>query len=375
MDKHPARFASGLTAGTRARLEERYARMVEAAPTAMLLLNHAGEIETVNRQAERILGAPRSDLLGRHLETVVLGAGPLHQAALRRGYVGHMQAHVAAETDLLARGGDGVLFPVEIDLNTVETEDGPMVVAALTDVTERREQGALRDRQALDLAQSNADLQEFAYIASHDLRAPVRAISLLADWIVEDIQATATPETLENLRLMRQRAARLEMLLDGLLTYSTAGHARAVSETVKLPGLVDDIVDSLAPPAGFLVRFHGPVKTIETQRAPLEHVLQNLIANAIRHHDRTSGTVIVTARRVENGTEFSVQDDGPGIAPAFHKKIFAIFQTLTSRDECETSGVGLSIVQKTVEARGGRVWVESEPPARGTIFRFTWPQA
>jgi signal transduction histidine kinase len=173
---------------------------------------------------------------------------------------------------------------------------------------------------------------------------------------------------------MRQRATRLEMLLDGLLTYSSAGHARAASETVHLPALVDDIVDSLAPPAGFLVRFQGPVKSIQTPRVPLEHVLQNLIANAIRHHDRTSGTVIVTARQVENGTEFGVQDDGPGIAPAFHKKIFAIFQTLSSRDECETSGVGLSIVQKTVEARGGRVWVESEPPKRGTIFRFTWPR-
>ncbi len=374
MDKHPARFASGLTAGTRVRLEERYARMVEAAPTAMLLLNHAGEIETVNRQAELVLGTQRAELLSRHLETVVLGAGALHQAALRRGYVGQLQAHAMAGTDLLARRGDGSLFPVEIDLNTIETEDGPMVVAALTDVTARREEGATRDRQALDLAQSNADLQEFAYIASHDLRAPVRAISLLADWIAEDIQASAGPETLENLRLMRQRATRLEMLLDGLLTYSSAGHARAASETVHLPALVDDIVDSLAPPAGFLVRFQGPVKSIQTPRVPLEHVLQNLIANAIRHHDRTSGTVIVTARQVENGTEFGVQDDGPGIAPAFHKKIFAIFQTLSSRDECETSGVGLSIVQKTVEARGGRVWVESEPPKRGTIFRFTWPR-
>jgi light-regulated signal transduction histidine kinase (bacteriophytochrome) len=241
-------------------------------------------------------------------------------------------------------------------------------------VTERREEGAVRDQKAMDLARSNADLQEFAYIASHDLRAPVRAISLLADWIAEDLQASASAETLDNLRLMRQRAGRLEMLLDGLLTYSSAGHAKAPNETVNLPALVDDIVDSLAPPAGFAVHFHGPVKTIETPRVPLEHVLQNLIANAIRHHDLKTGQVIVSARRAENATEFSVQDDGPGIAPAFHHKIFAIFQTLSSRDDCETSGVGLSIVQKTVEARGGRVWVESEPPARGTVFRFTWPR-
>jgi PAS domain S-box-containing protein len=360
---------------TRARLEERYGRMVEAAPSAMILLNHAGEIETVNRRAEIILGTSRDDLLGRHVETLVPGAAALHHAALRRGYVAHSESHAVTNIDLMARRGDGGVFPVEIDLSTIETEDGPMVVAALTDVTHRREAGAARERQALDLAQSNADLQEFAYIASHDLRAPLRAISLLADWIAEDIQASAGSETLDNLRLMRQRAGRLEMLLDGLLTYSSIGHGKAPNETVELPGLVADIVDSLAPGPGFIVRFEGPVQSIATPRAPLEHVLQNLISNAIRHHDLAQGHVQVTARRLETGIEFAVRDDGPGIAPAFHKRIFAIFQTLISRDDCETSGVGLSIVQKTVESRGGRVWVESEPPRRGTIFRFTWPLA
>ena len=355
-------------------LEDRYRRMVEDSPSAMILLNHAGEIETVNRQAEAILGYPRGELLGRHMETLVAGASALHQAALRRGFIGHGESRaLTPDLDLTARRGDGSLIPVEIDLNTIETGDGPMVVVAITDVTERRQAGAAHAQQTADLAQSNAELQEFAYIASHDLRAPVRAISLLADWIAEDIQPIASHETLDNLRLMRQRAARLEMLLDGLLTYSSVGHAKAPSENVDLARLVQDIVETISPPVAFRIRFQGPITQLETPRVPLEHVLQNLIANAIRHHDRDSGDVVVSATCYPGGAEFSVRDDGPGIAPAFHKRVFAIFQTLTSRDDCESSGVGLSIVQKTVEGRGGRVWIDSAPPARGTIFRFTWP--
>ena len=110
------------------------------------------------------------------------------------------------------------------------------------------------------------------------------------------------------------------------------------------------------------------------QRPPIEHVLRNLISNAIKHHDRLDGEVVVSVRMTTDGmAEFHVEDDGLGIAPEFHQRIFAIFQTLRSRDEVETSGVGLSIVMKIVEQAGGRAWVESAPPRRGAVFLFTWP--
>jgi signal transduction histidine kinase len=233
---------------------------------------------------------------------------------------------------------------------------------------------AERDLRALELSRLNTDLEEFAYVASHDLRAPLRAIRQLADWIEQDIQSVASSEVLENLQLMRQRTTRLEMLIASLLSYSQAGHAKSAVETVHLGELVEEIIGSIGPPPGFVVRFQGEAPIIHTQRSPLDHVLRNLISNAIKHHDRPEGEVVVSVHMIDGSAEFRVEDDGPGIAPEFHKRIFTIFQTLKSRDDQETSGVGLSIVQKIVDRAGGRVWIESAPPRRGTGFLFTWPE-
>lgn len=253
----------------------------------------------------------------------------------------------------------------------------PRILLLPSPMQMREARAALSEREAraLELAQVNADLQQFAYIASHDLKSPLHAIAQLAEWIREDIKAVATPETIENLHLMQQRAGRLQMLIASLLNYSRAGYVKARAEAVDIAGLFDNIVASLAPPAGFRVEFRGQAITIHTHRSPLEHVLRNLIANAIQHHDRTEAEITVSVRITAGIAEFRVEDDGPGIAPKFHERIFLIFQTLQHRDDQEASGVGLSIVKKTVERLGGKVWVESAPPRRGSVFLFTWPEA
>jgi signal transduction histidine kinase len=250
-----------------------------------------------------------------------------------------------------------------------------MLLPSPLQLREANEALSQRERQAQELSRLNGDLEQFAYIASHDLKAPLRAIGQLATWIGQDIQATARPEVLENLQIMRHRADRLEMLIMSLLNYARVGHDKAEAETVYLGELVADIVSSIAPPPGFQVQFQSEAPAIITQRAPLDHVLRNLISNAVKHHDRTEGQIRVSVRMVDGVMEFRVEDDGPGIAPAYHKQIFMIFQTLLSRDDRETSGVGLSIVRKIVERGGGVVWVESTPPRRGTVFLFTWPEA
>ena len=227
-----------------------------------------------------------------------------------------------------------------------------------------------------ELERSNADLEEFAYAASHDLKAPLRAIGHLAQWIGEDLGTTANPDTIENLKLLQGRVMRLQSLLDGLLAYSRVGRQTDTTvEEVNIAELVSDIVALLAPPPSFIVACEANMPLLRTDRMPIEVVLTNLISNGLKHHDRDGGRITVGMRLTDGVAEVRVSDDGPGIAPRFHDRIFVIFQTLASRDDVESSGIGLAIAKKRVQAHGGQIWVESAPPARGSTFVFTWNEA
>ncbi len=239
----------------------------------------------------------------------------------------------------------------------------------------RRKMTLDKEQQRQELARSNADLEEFAYAASHDLKAPLRAIANLVRWINEDIAATASPETLENLNLLDGRATRLQMLLDGLLAYSRIGRTHPSVEDVDIAKMVRDVAEMLAPPPGFVIACEATMATIYTHLVSIQVVLQNLICNALKHHDHSEGRIIVSVRQIDGMAEFRVTDDGPGIEPRYQERIFAIFQTLASRDEAVSSGIGLAIVKKKVLAHGGRVWIESAPPVRGSTFAFTWKEA
>jgi signal transduction histidine kinase len=229
-----------------------------------------------------------------------------------------------------------------------------------------------RERVESELRRSNDDLDSFAYSASHDLKAPLRGIRNLTDWIAEDIEGTASADTVENLALVRSRVERLDLLLDSLLRYSRIGRSGDVAEDVDIAGLVATITDYLAPAPGFSVTTSGAPLAFRSARAPLEQVLCNLIGNGLKHHDRDTGNITVSVRDLGHAVEFRVEDDGPGVPAQFHARIFAMFQTLRPRDELEGSGMGLAIVKKTVEAHGGSIRVESAPPLRGTTFIFTW---
>lgn len=235
---------------------------------------------------------------------------------------------------------------------------------------------ARQTQQAIqaELERSNADLDGFAYVASHDLKAPLRGIKNLAQWIDEDIGSNASAETKENLHLLNRRVDRLDKLLESLLAYSRVGRKIGITEKIDTQQLIDEISEYLAPPAGFVIRCIGKMPLVFSPKAPLEQVFRNLINNAIKHHDHASGEVLISAEDLGEYLRFSVADDGPGIAAEFHERIFQMFQTLRPRDEREGSGMGLAIVKKTVENFGGRITVRSESQERGTEFLFTWPK-
>jgi PAS domain S-box-containing protein len=356
--------------------EDRFARVVEASPTALVLVGQTGRIEMVNGQAERMFGYDRSALHGEPLELLLPHRFRYRHVGLRDGFFTAMSSRMMGEgQDLFGLRKDGTEFPLEIGLNPIDIDGDPMVLAGIIDVTARHEIERQQERQRLELERSNADLEEFAYAASHDLKAPLRAISHLVQWIGDDIGSTANPETLENLKLLQSRVSRMQMLLDGLLAYSRVGHSNSAVEDVDVGDVVREIFAMLAAPSGFVLACEGTLPVLRTHRMPIQVVLTNLIGNGLKHHDRSEGRIAVSAQLVDGVAEFRVTDDGPGVAPRFHDRIFLMFQTLASRDDVESSGIGLTIVKKKVQGHGGQIRVESAPPARGTTFVFTWKES
>jgi signal transduction histidine kinase len=238
------------------------------------------------------------------------------------------------------------------------------------------------ERQADELAhltaaleRTNRDLDQFAYVASHDLKAPLRGIANLAQWIEEDIGDRLSGDSKQHMALMKGRVHRMEALIDGILLYSRAGRVRGSTETLDTGRLVNDIVELIAPPEGVSVEVAPEMPTLFTERVPLQQVFMNLIGNAIKYSRPTRPDVHVRVswQPSHDSVQFSIADNGPGIAPEFHERIWGIFQTLQARDKVEGTGIGLSVVKRIIESRGGQVWLDSAPGA-GSTFHFTWPR-
>jgi light-regulated signal transduction histidine kinase (bacteriophytochrome) len=222
------------------------------------------------------------------------------------------------------------------------------------------------------LEASNQELDQFAYVASHDLKAPLRGIANLSQWIEDDLGDRLDDQSRGHLHLLRGRVVRLENLIGGILAYSRAGRDSSEQAVVDVGALVAEVWELLAPPATARLEVAAPLPQLRASRVQLQQILLNLIGNAIKYNAERALTIRVVVQRAGRRWEFSVADDGIGIAPEYAEKIWGLFQTLERRDKIESTGIGLSVVRKIVESRGGKAWVESEL-GRGATFRFTWP--
>ncbi|MBD2253544.1 PAS domain-containing sensor histidine kinase [Nostoc parmelioides] len=223
------------------------------------------------------------------------------------------------------------------------------------------------------LQQRNQELDQFAYVASHDLKAPLRAIASLSEWLEEDLADQLPEENQHQMQLLRGRVRRMEALIDGLLEYSRIGRVHTELTQVNVDSLLREVIDSLQPPASFHIEIQPKMPTLVTKRVPLQQVFANLIENAIEHHTRIDGRVKISVRDLGKYYEFSVEDDGPGIPVEYQDKVFVIFQTLEPRDRKENTGIGLAIVKKIVETEGGSINLKSVF-GTGSTFCFTWPK-
>ena len=217
------------------------------------------------------------------------------------------------------------------------------------------------------------ELEQFAYVTSHDLKAPLRGIANLADWLREDLQENLSTDAVEQFALLQDRVGRMQALIEGLLEYSKVGRVQGAAVTVVTESLLKEVVDMLSLPEHAVVDIASDMPVLTTDELRLSQVFSNLIGNAVKHHMGGRINIWVSVREAEKFYEFSVADNGPGIAPQYHAKVFKMFQTLTPRDLGDDSGIGLALVKKIVEEQGGSVTLEAEE-GTGSIFRFTWPK-
>jgi len=222
------------------------------------------------------------------------------------------------------------------------------------------------------LQKRNHELDQFAYVTSHDLKAPLRGVGTIVKWIEDELAAELSPQLRTYLDQIKGRLSRLEDLINGLLAYARVGRAAQTTETVDVGQLLREVAELVVPP-DFRLTLGPALPTFGTDRLGLQQVFTNLLSNAVKYHQRGAGHLGVSCREAGRFYEFRVQDDGPGIAAEYHQKVFLLFQTLRDRHTAESTGIGLSIVQKIIDEHQGTIRIESAP-GQGAGFIFTWPK-
>jgi two-component system sensor kinase FixL len=263
--------------------------------------------------------------------------------------------------------------PSDPECSTLERES-----QRLQDENERlagelEEQTRQRHRAEQKQADINAELAHFAYVVSHDLRAPLRGIRLITEWLCEDYGEKLGPEAKEQIALLQNRVNRVQSLVDGVLQYSRIGRINEDPVAVNLNELLPMIVESVAPPAHLRITIAPHLPTLTCEKTRIVQVFQHLLTNAVTFMDKPQGEIHVGCVEEPEHWRFRVADNGPGIGAKHFERIFRLFQTLASKEEQGSTGVGLTLVKKIVELYGGKVWVESEI-GKGSTFFFTFPK-
>lgn len=352
-------FASNL-AETHQSNSLQLSNIIENAVEGIMQNDTNGIILTYNKACEDIFGYTAEEAIGQNIRFIVPVPKPLKDK---------LDKKIRENT---AKHKDGHRFPIEFSTSVLNLRGETVYSSIIRDISDRKEAEITIRKTMEELKLSNDDLEKFAYIASHDLKSPLRAIDNLSAWLAEDLEHQIDEVNQTRLSKLRGRVTRMERLLDDLLQYSRAANKSYPVDKVSVDKIITDISNTLNVPENFEIIRSPELSDIQVSRMPLEQVFHNLISNAIKHHDETNGTVKVTGKKNKDDYEFTVTDDGPGIEPDYHKRIFEMFQTLRRRDEVEASGIGLAVVKKIIHRYGGTIRVDSQM-GKGSAFTFTWP--
>jgi PAS domain S-box-containing protein len=358
-------------------LQESEARMraiFDTVVDAIITIDEKGIVERMNPAAERMFGYQEAQVQGRNVS--MLMPAPHRQA--HDGYLHHYMT--TGEKRIIGKGrevegqrADGSVFPMDLAVTEMWLGGRRMFTGLVRDITQRKHAEEKAQQLLQELTSANEELTNFAYVVSHDLKAPLRGIGSLADWLAHDYADKFNDEGKEHMRLLINRVHRMGALIDGILQYSRVGRIKEAVVPVPLQPLVAEVVDLLAVPAHIQVTVMPGMPTVSGEPTRIQQLFHNLVSNAIKYMDKAQGEIDVGWADEGEQWRFHVRDNGPGIAERHFERIFQLFQTLAPRDRVESTGVGLALVKKIVEMYQGRVWLESEL-GTGTTFYFTLPK-
>jgi PAS domain S-box-containing protein len=394
--------------------EEKTRLIVDNAFDAIITMDAGGIITTWNPQAETIFGWGREQALGKKAFEAIIPQRyrSRYEKALSDFLDTGETPLFNRQIQITALKQNGDEFPIELAISPAQSDSAHIFIAIIRDITERRQveeeltkhrkhlQELVKERTAkLSMANQqlqkeivghkrseekkvqllkevesiNKELKDFAYIVSHDLKAPLRAISTLANWISTDYADKLDEDGKEQLELLISRAGRMHSLINSILEYSKVGRIREEKTEVNMNEVVVEVIDMIAPPNNIEITIVNKLPSIVCEKTRITEVFQNLLSNAISYMNKPEGIIRIGCTGDDGFWKFSVSDNGPGIEEKYFKKIFQIFQTLSPLDEHENTGIGLTLVKKIITMYGGDIWVESEVD-KGSTFFFTLPK-
>lgn len=355
--------------------EARMRAIVDTAVDAIITIDQGGAIERMNPAAIRLFGYAEHEALGRNVSMLMPSPyRELHDGFLQRYLATGEKRIIGTGREVMGQRKDGSCFPMDLTVAEMSIGARRMFTGMVRDISERKRAQAEVQRLLAELTRANEELTNFAYVVSHDLKAPLRGINSLASWIVTDHADQLGQQGRQQLQQLSVRVTRMGALIDGILEYSRVRRGNEVSERVDVVALIREIIDSLAPPAHIAIHVDPGLPALTADRTRIQQLFQNLIANAIQYSDKPQGEIRVQARPGDSGPVYSVADNGIGIESRHFERIFQLFQTLAPEGHGTGTGVGLALVRKIVDMYGGQVCVESTPGV-GSTFSFTLPRA
>jgi PAS domain S-box-containing protein len=355
--------------------DTQFRQLLEAAPDAIVIVGPQGDILLVNRMTEAMFGYSRDELIGQAVEILL-------PARFREGHYKHRDNYIenahtrpmGSGLELFACRKDGTEFPVEISLSPLQSHSGMLVTSVVRDITERKQAQKELEHHAAELERSNAELEQFAYVASHDLQEPLRMITSYSQLLERRYKDKLDGDALEFIDYVVDGAKRMQELINDLLAYSRVGTRGREFEPVDMEAVYNRVLGNLqvAIEEHRAEVSHDPLPTVMADGLQLVQLMQNLIGNAIKFHGDAPPKVHVSAQTQNQEVLFCVCDQGIGFEPQYAERIFQVFQRLHGKSRYPGTGIGLAICKKIIERHGGRIWVESQP-GTGSKFYFTLP--